>query len=145
MELELKNDNNLELDDFCNWLILEMRKYMSSSLDYGKLIPFNNYINDSDINAIKWNDKDKAYTISVRELTLWAFDYMVVKKEGNDYIIKFDNNALIPDTSTKIIDIIKLINYGNLTLFAYPIFDEMTDFFALNIDSYLDKYIKGIK
>lgn len=139
MNLIIQNKSNIELTDFCNFIINKMQEYLPSIIDERKLVKFNEYLN----NNYQIRFTYKAYTLSVKSLLISGVYNLVCKKHGNDYIIEIDRNVNIPNTYIKLIDIIKLVNYGNLSLQAYPIYDELMNKFANDLDMLYEQYING--
>jgi hypothetical protein len=80
--------------------------------------------------------------ISAKNILIGAVYNLRIRDTFNNIIIEINPNAMIPNTSAKFIDIVKLINYGNLSLQEYPIMDQIMNYFAININSYYNKYLK---
>lgn len=141
MELIIDNPNNLKLDNFCKWLKLEMLKYVNIAINNSKLKLFDLYIN----NNLKINYIDNLNRIiKPKSIILMAFKNLITIKNGNKIKIIVDPNINIPNSHAKLIDIIKLINYGNTQLNPYPIISNTFDYFTNNLTSYYIKYLKGI-
>ena len=139
MELIIENPNNLNLDAFCSYLISEMIEYIDNTINDNQLIRFDSYINNN--LKIKFIDKFPRLLKS-RDILITAVQTLYYIKQGNDYIIKINPNNFIPNTYAKFIDIVSLINYGNMQLQSYPIIDEMFDYFAANLNQYYNDYLK---
>ena len=69
--------------------------------------------------------------------------YLIYYKTNNSYIIEIDNNSNIPNSTTKIISLCNLINYGNISLNAYPIFDKAMNIIAEDLPNLYAKFLKG--
>ena len=139
MELIIENPNNLNLGAFCSYLISEMIEYIDNTINDNQLIRFDSYINNN--LKIKFIDKFPRLLKS-RDILITAVQTLYYVKQGNDYIIKINPNNFIPNTYAKFIDIVSLINYGNMQLQSYPIIDEMFDYFAANLNQYYNDYLK---
>lgn len=139
MELRIKNPAKLELSNFCNYLISKMVTYISNAINDSQLIRFDKYINNN--LKIKFIDKFPRLLKS-RNVLITAVQTLYCVKQVNDYIIKINPNNFIPNTYAKFIDIVSLINYGNMQLQSYPIIDEMFDYFAANLNQYYNDYLK---
>ena len=139
MELIIENPNNLNLGAFCSYLISEMIKYIDNTINDNQLIRFDSYINNN--LKIRFIDKFPRLLKS-RDILITAVQTLYYVKQGNDYIIKINPNNFIPNTYAKFIDIVSLINYGNMQLQSYPIIDEMFDYFAANLNQYYNDYLK---
>lgn len=139
MELTIDNPDNLNLDAFCSYLISEMVDYIDSTIDSNQLIRFDEYINNN-LN-IRFIDK-LPRLLKSKNILIAAVQTLYYIKQGNDYIIKINPNNFAPNTYAKFIDIVSLINYGNMQLQSYPIIDEMFDYFADNLNQYYNEYLK---
>lgn len=139
MELIIRNPMKLNLSSFCNYLINKMVNYISNVINDNQLIRFDKYINNN-LN-IRFIDKFPRLLKS-RDVLITAVQTLYYIKQGNDYIIKINPNNFIPNTYAKFIDIVSLINYGNMQLQSYPIIDEMFDYFADNLNQYYNDYLK---
>lgn len=141
MNLEIKNIENLDLDEFCEYLIERMQEYIVTSIDERQLERFDEYLNNTD--TIRFTGGRKGY-ISAKEILINSTYNLITKKVDNEYNIEIDKNKYIYNTNAKFIDIVKLINYGNLSLAPYPIYDRMMNEFAENIQELWDDFIKGV-
>lgn len=139
MNLVIDNPDNLNLDAFCQILITLMQNYIRTTLDTKQLIRFDAYLNNEDI--IDYADRSNRL-VSSKDILIGSTYNLVVIKDKDKYIIQLDNNINIPNTYAKFIDIVKLINYGNLALPAYPIYDNMMDYFAENLLEYYRIYLE---
>jgi len=63
--------------------------------------------------------------ISCKEIVYSSVKSITYETFTNMYIIKIDDNALLPMTRVKIIDLVKLINYGNLWINGLPIYSKI--------------------
>lgn len=139
MQLVIENPKGLRLDSFCEWLIPKISEALYSNIDSKKLIPFNNYINK--YNIVNWTLYRRPIMCS--EIIYLGMNYLVYHKTNNSYIIEIDSNINIPNSTTKIISLCNLINYGNMSLNAYPIFDKATDIIAEDLPNLYAKFLKG--
>lgn len=136
------NKGDLEITNFSYWLIPYIQEFLINQINKRKLIKFDKFLNDNKI--IYFNYKEDRI-ISSKNILIGAIYNLRVINKANEIIIEINPNSIIPNTSAKFIDIIKLINYGNLLLEAYPILDKTMEYFASNIDYYYEKYMKGAK
>lgn len=130
-------ESSVDIIDFCKWLITQIQSYMKSNLNIKRADIFDKYINEN----IPMQPKRILIT---KDLILSASYNLIVNKVQNNYIIEIDPNIFIPNTFAKFINIMQLINYGNLVLPPYPIWTETFNYFADNINKYLDIYLKEI-
>lgn len=137
MNLIIKNPDGLDLTNFCNWLISIMQEYMSKNIEEKKLVQWDNYLN----NIIKLKSTDNiTRAISSKNILVASTYNLIVKKSNSQYEIALDPNTNIPNYYAKFIDIIKLINYGNINTQPYPIYDYMMDFMADKLIDYYQIY-----
>ena len=139
MNLVIKNKDNLNLDNFCNIVVTLMQNYMQTKIDDRQLIRFDAYLNNNDI--IMYMDRSSRL-VSCRNILIGSTYNLIVIKNSDNYTIQLDSNINIPNTYAKFIDIVKLINYGNLALPAYPIYDDMMEYFAENLSDYYKIYLE---
>ena len=111
---------------------------MLNSIDTKRLKVWDDFLNSGNI-ARKYFDK--AY-ISTSEVLKASTYNLIVKLQNNLYIIEIDPTVNIPNTSAKFINIISLINYGNLSCPAYSIYTKMMEYFANNLDYYYELYLE---
>ena len=139
MELIIENPNNLNLDAFCSYLISEMIEYIDNTINDNQLIRFDSYINNN--LKIRFIDKFPRLLKS-RDILITAVQTLYYVKQGNDYIIKINPNNFIPNTYAKFIDIVSLIDKGNIDIPPYPIFTDAMEYFADNLQMYYNLYIE---
>ena len=134
--MELRIESSKDIVDFCMYLIKQMREYLPKTIVSDKLDRFNLYINDP---------KNKIITIKLLDCSdiLKAGTYnLICTQNGDYYTIRLDSKIFIPDSNAKFINIISLINYGNLMLKPYPIWSDMMQHFADNIEMYYRNYLE---
>lgn len=100
----LKLSNNIDLTDFLtNYIPKKLFNYVLLNLNEDKLIQLDEYLN-----------KHLGIKESSIDIIEYGFNNMFISDTGTGFIVMIDNNILIPDSSQKLINIINLINYGNL-------------------------------
>ena len=137
MYLEIINKDGFDLDSFCEYLIKQMQDYMKSETrkNYKRLAKYNEFIDE---NVVRIDDKETI--LPIRDILVLSTYYLTYKKLSDSYVIELNPNINVPNTYAKFIDIVKLVNYGNLSLPAYPIYDEMMDYFADKIVYFYKEY-----
>lgn len=137
MYLEIINKDGLDLDSFCEYLITQMQDYMKSETrkNYKRLAKYNEFIDE---NVARIDDKETI--LPIRDILVLSTYYLTYKQLPDSYVIELNPNINVPNTYAKFIDIVKLVNYGNLSLPAYPIYDEMMDYFADKIVYFYKEY-----
>jgi hypothetical protein len=119
MELIIENEDKLDLKDFSQEVIKQMREYLESHIDEDKLIRWDEYLNKE----IKWGWQYKVKIIRAKTLLLGAVYNLQIIERANKITIRVNPNAIINETKRKYIDILKLITYGNLSYMR--IYDEL--------------------
>lgn len=113
---------------FAEWLIPVLRQHILKNINVNKLKSFEDYINKDRISL------KLGFTrfMSISSIVKAALFNLVVTYDYTAATIEFDPDVTIPNSNAKFIDIVNLINYGNLSLQSYPIFDEAFNLFAEN-------------
>lgn len=137
MNLVINNPDNLDLNKFCKWLITKMQEYIRGSIDKRKLEKFDTYFNENV--KLNWIDGRQRYLSTYDLLVIGTYN-LVISKSASTYIIQLSTTALYPNSYDKIINLIKLVNNGNLVLQNYPIYDTMMKHFADKLDDYYNEY-----
>jgi len=137
MELKVNNPDNLPLKDFCEELIVKIKRETLAKLNFQKLGLRDDYINSDKV--LKFVGS-KRYISSVSVINL-ALNNMVVKDGGSFLTISINENMKLYGTENKLIDIIKLIEYGNQELQPYMLIRDTID--SLDIAQLYNKYKEG--
>ena len=140
MQLTIINNDNLDLDEFCNWLVSRMREQMRESLPLEKLS-----VRDEKIN--------KAVTLTMPQ-TLTAVVVIKIainnikwsKPIGSTYKIAIDEKPKVYGTKNTVYELAKYLEFGGIGIeplnFFRPIFNE----YGKDIQKYYNKYLelKGV-
>ena len=138
MTLTVDNPDRLDLDGFISErLIPEIQEVFSSMINDGKLISVNDFVN----NTLKLSPQGR--WINVKDVLLSAiYNLVYTEMPDGSYVISIDSNQIVPDTRAKIIEVAQLVNYGNMSVPSYPIFDEVFNFFADNLNDLYIEYVE---
>ncbi len=136
MYLELNIDNS---NKFCEWLIPKIQNYLYQNIDDRKLEKINLYLNENKLILFNYNEYR---IISAKNILLGGIYNLRVRISGNNSFIEIDPSVIIPNTSAKFIDIVKLINFGNLDLQGYRIISDTMEYFAENINLFYNQFLK---
>jgi hypothetical protein len=139
MNLIINNPDSLPLDEFCYWLIPYMQKYIKENIDVRRLKRWDDYINT---NLALKNAYSIIEPISCKDIIIEATKNLRVYTQKDNYIIDINPVVFIPNTQAKFINIVQLINYGNLSLQGYKLFSDMMTYFADIIDLYYKMYLE---
>lgn len=132
-------------EHFCQYLIhlisVKVIAKISNQKDFPlqiRLRQFNDYLN-SDMFPRKKDIYGLKHLNVIDILVQGALNLRYLKNDGN-YLICIDKNQLIPGTFIKIVDICKLVDYGNLGLKGLKIFDSIMREVEENIEDYIRDY-----
>lgn len=141
MKLLITTDKDLLLNaDFCDWLIKEIRKRLILEIDLKHVGKWQLYLEKRLADKVLPKQKISADSIILQGIN--NLDYII---NDNSIEISVNNKITVPNLNqVKLISIIKLINYGNSDINGYPIFTYTFNYFAENINAYIDKYISKI-
>ena len=63
--------------------------------------------------------------VSAKLILILGIKSLIIGKTGNDYYIQINPDIFVPKLPAKLINICALINYGNLEVSPYNIFDQI--------------------
>ena len=134
MKLIIENPTGEDLKPFINDCIIPaIAQVIYSILDKKQLLKFDNYLSNK-FNNINVNTH-KIINLGIKNLT--------IQKWENQYQVQINPNINIPGIPAKLYDICALINYGNMELSPYPIFDKAMNKLALFVPSLYQEYNFG--
>lgn len=136
MTLLLEDDYELITIDFGNWLIQKIKYDIITKLDKSKLILWDQYLSQN-------SSLPKLYKKSYRaaDLIICAANSLICKGKDGKIKICVDDNVLAPGFDrVKLIQLIKLINYGTLDTKGYPLIQNVFEDVAKNINTYVGVY-----
>jgi hypothetical protein len=110
-----------------------MKQYLLEKADRRKLLAFDDYLNSTEGINIK----------AINILSIATDNIKHIELDGS-IVIYINDKVLIKGTDKRLIDICRLINYGNLLVQGYPIFTKTFNHFSNNIDFYISLY-KAVK
>lgn len=84
-------------------------------------------------NFIKWNIKPKS-KIDLKQIVKDSF---IIQLYDKGYCIMLDPNKIIPFSSTKYSTVVRLIEYGNEKITAYPFLHKLFNEYYLKFDNEL--------
>ena len=136
MNLIINNKNNKYEKDFFNWIIKLIQLKLIFNTNFKKLNYIENYINNNSL----YKTIFKNY-LSVKDIVMITANNYKYYSYNDDIIICIDSNISIYNTTAKLIDVCKLINYGNLHIKGYPIFSQIIQEIKANLDEYYEQYL----
>lgn len=125
--------------DFAQYIKdVHISQWIGDNLDIEKLSPAQEYVDTT-------NEYKSIYTprIDLSGLCLSCSSIIKIEDYNTYFELVFDNNATVYGTLIKTVDIFNLINYGNIVVKPYPIFDYMQNYYNSNIEELFDNYSFG--
>ena len=142
MELVITKLDQLKINykAFAEFLIPKIQEKLISLFDPSKTIKLTNYINDNSIIQFI-NDKYKKY-LTVRDILIGAVYNLEILDNKLNTVIQINKQAIIPDTYNDYYNLVKLINYGNLGVYPYKIWDDTLDWINDHLGVYLEEFLE---
>ena len=136
MNLIVNQSGNEDLYNFCEWLKSIIVENVDIKLPSSLLDRYNEYLNNQ--NNIKW--VEQPYKINTKQIINSAINNMIISKNESTYRLDFNETLLLPNSNTKIIDIVKLVEFGNLSLPATYIITESLNKIASSLGTFYQTY-----
>lgn len=140
MRLEVY-DPDKELDaEFGQWLCKRIQKHILSSLDSNKLKSWDTFFQTS-------LTYTSIYGIPIKTQNIFteAVKNIVVNKLPDKIVISLNGNKYMPGLDrVKLHTLVKLITFGNISTTGYPVFTDSLQYFADNINDFVELYERGL-
>ena len=133
-------DNKDITTHFISFIKKRMLGYISVLISFKRLAPFDEYFASDEFKSVSNNVK-----VSSRKVIVLGMSNLTHKRYETTTHIFINPNIYYPGTGLKLADLCKIINFGNMSIDAYPIFTETFDHFSKNIKKYIDKCIVGLR
>lgn len=112
-------------------------------LDKDQLKRWDNYLSKCDLGCVR--KKDGRYVVpSAYNILISGICNIKVRESTDSYELYIDPNAVLSGTAAKIIEIVGLINAGNVEMPPYPVYDRVWEQLKRNFISYYLYYYGGI-
>ena len=142
MRLFINNPSDEPLDKFIyEYVIPEINLVFSYKLNNARCLNWTNYFQTIDLGWITYKNNKKVIP-SAYEVLIAGIKNLRVLDCTDHYIIEINPNEIAPKTRAKLIDICNLINYGNLEMPAYPIFEDTFNEVLINLPNLYEKYLE---
>jgi len=142
LELDLENVESKDRVPFVNYIIKQIQKEVLNQFDERKVYKLENYINSNKIIDFILRDK----YIKVRDIYLTAVYNLIIEELDEDiFNIIVNRNINVPDSNSLLISLLKLLEYGNLSVNKYGLLTKIMQDIADNIDTYFNKYKLGVE
>ena len=141
MNLIINNLTQDPLEDFIQSIIIpEIQIYFFKNISTDRLKSWDKYFE---------TQYDWGYTLTPPESTLniliQGINALSIKNSQNfSYTISIDSNKNMPGTTAKLYDLCSLINYGNLEMSPYPIFEDTFKQVGFTIPLLFEEYIENL-
>lgn len=140
MHLDISDPDKVLDRDFLVWLISELRNHIITHINPKKLIKWDEYLNSSNEFVSIYKKRLSAADI----ITAGAMNLMFIEYQ-NKYSIQINPSKLVPGLDrVKLQTICKLINFGNRAQASYPLFTDSFEYFAENIQTYVDRWVLNL-
>jgi hypothetical protein len=132
-------ENKDVTQNFILYLKKKMLSYIAYILDIKKLQAYDEYFSSDDFKKTSNNT-----LVSSKKVIVLGMSNLIHKRYETTTHIFINPNLTYPGTNLKVVDLCKIINYGTLSIDAYPIFTMTFDHFNNNIGEYTDRCIRGL-
>lgn len=129
MTLNLSRD--FDWSDFLtNFIPEKLLNYVVLNLNEEKVSSLDEYL----IESLKINN-------SSRDIIEYGLNNLFISDNGTEYIVRVDNNLLVPDTNQNLLIVIKLIEYGNLEVKGINLISQAFSYVVMQIQNFVDVYM----
>ena len=142
MFLEIINEENLNLNGFCEYLIPLIQEYAEDETNWDST-QIEKWDSELRTSELSWAvDATNTPVIpSVKFIINQYFDNLTYTTTSGNYLITSNKNLLLNYTDITINSLASRINDGILDEKGYPYFDEVFQYFANNLQEYFDDYL----
>lgn len=143
MLLEIENEDGLDLNGFCEFLIPLIQQYAEdeANWDTEQVERWNNELKVSELNWAQ-DARNAPIIPSVSYIINAYFDSLQYTSTGGSYLIVSNKNLLLNYTNISIDSLASRINDGILDSKGYPYFEEVFQHFADNLQTYYELYLR---
>ena len=134
MELEVAKEYGTE---FLLYLKQLFKKFLFGKLDEKKLKKI-----EDDIARIIKNKFGEEIRINLLPLLFNIPNQLIIEEKETKNIICFDSVITVGNLPIKILDLYKLINFGNMNIMAYPIFSKTFRYMNNNMNHIYRMYVE---
>lgn len=143
MNLTINNPEGLILDEFIyKSVIPEIEITFILKLDPSRCANWTNYFKIVDLGWKKYKN-NKIIIPSAYDILVAGIKNLRCLNLKDKYIIEINPNEIAPKTFAKLIDICALVNYGNLSMPPYPIFEDTFKDIVTKLPNLYQEYMEG--
>lgn len=131
MEMTLNLSRDFDWSDFLtNFIPEKLFNYVVLNLNEEKVSSLDEYL----IESLKINN-------SSRDIIEYGLNNLFISDNGTEYIVRVDNNLLVPETNQNLLTVIKLIEYGNLEVKGINLISQAFSYVVMQIQNFVDVYL----
>ena len=131
MEMTLNLSRDFDWSDFLtNFIPEKLLNYVVLNLNEEKVSSLDEYL----IESLKINN-------SSRDVIEYGLNNLFISDNGTEYIVRVDNNLLVPDTNQNLLTVIKLIEYGNLEVKGINLISQAFRYVVMQLQNFVDVYM----
>lgn len=131
MEMTLNLSRDFDWSDFLtNFIPEKLLNYVVLNLNEEKVSSLDEYL----IESLKINN-------SSRDIIEYGLNNLFISDNGTEYIVRVDNNLLVPDTNQNLLIVIKLIEYGNLEVKGINLISQAFSYVVMQLQNFVDVYM----
>lgn len=135
MRLHIYDEHKFVDEGFGQWLIPRIQFKLIQNLRKYKMGAWEQFLNESETISRLYSRK-----YHVQEIVIFAANNLVCKGIDGNISIEFRETSVPGFDRLSLRGISKTINYGTLQIKGCPIFTDTFNFFAENINDYLELY-----
>lgn len=141
MRIEINNPNDMLDLDFGKWLCKRVAMLIRYQLDRRKINLWSDYLTETKIFEPTYSDK-----IFADKFILQAANSLICNRFPSLLCIEINNKIYAEGLNQiKLIDVIKLITFGNQDKQGYTLIKDVFEEVAENINEYVNKYTDGVE
>ena len=141
MRIEINNPNDVLDLDFGKWLCKRVSMLIRYKMDWRKINFWSDYLTETKIFEPLYSDK-----IFADKFILQAANNLTCNRFPSLLCIEIDNKKYAEGLNqVKLIDVVKLITFGNQEKQGYSLIKDVFEEVAENINEYNDKYTDGVE
>lgn len=115
---------------FMHFLINYIRVYLIEHIDKDRARAWDRYfLEDSLLSGV-----------TLKQVIGESLKHLAITEFQDRFEISIKTEEKIRGSSAKLYEVCRLINYGNLSMVAYPIFTNTFKYFKNHLSDYIDKY-----
>lgn len=138
MQLKLLDPNKFVDVAFGKWLIRHIQVQLLTNIDTKKLLRWDKYLTESNKIPRLYNKQYRA-----EDFIIIAVNNLICTGTDGEIVIKINPVIMAPGLDRiKLVDLMRLINYGNIQQKGYPLFSDTFREVSNSINSYLQSYYK---